>query len=195
MTDFPSKPAQTDTNILPAIANRWSPVIFSSETVEDEKVAAIFESARWAPSAFNEQPWRYVYAQKGDEGREVLEDLLLEGNAWAKDAGMLLIGFASTKFVRNGKENAYALHDTGCATGYMFLQLESLGLIGHEMAGFRKDDANALLGVPPEFVPTSMMAIGYPGDRASAAPELQEREKGERQRHPVESFAFKGGWQ
>ena len=194
MTNYPHKPAKTEADILPVIANRWSPVLFSPEPVEDEKVTTLFEAARWAPSSFNEQPWRYVYAQKGDENRELIENLLMDGNAWAKEVGLLMVIFSHQKYARNDKPNDVADYDTGCATGYLFLQLESLGLIGHEMGGFYKDKANNVLGVPSDYKPLAMMAIGYPGNRESAPAELREREAAERVRKPISEFVFREKW-
>ncbi|MFA6522910.1 MAG: nitroreductase family protein [Candidatus Peribacteraceae bacterium] len=192
---YPHNLAPTNLPILSAIAERWSPIAFSPRTIEPEKIATVFEAARWAPSSFNEQPWRYVYALKEDEEeRTRLESLLSEGNAWAKEAGLLLISFAKKTFARNGKENMHFLHDLGCATGFLALQLPSLGLIGHQMAGFDRDHANGVLGVPDDFLPGSMMAIGYPGDPTVLPPALQERGKAPRVRRPQSEFAFRGKW-
>lgn len=191
---FPHKPAPADFDILQSIRERWSPVIFSDQAVEQEKIDTLFEAARWAPSCYNEQPWRFVYAAKDDEHREKLESLLAEGNAWAKQAGILLITFTRKTFTRNDKENRHAMYDAGCATGYLFLQLSSLGLIGHSMAGFDWQKANDLLGVPEEYLAASMTAIGYPGDPANANAALREREAGERVRNEQSEFVFRGTW-
>jgi nitroreductase len=193
---YPSKPIQTDLPLLDAIKVRWSPRAFSAQPVEQEKIHALFEAARWAPSCFNEQPWRYVYAGKDDgPSRAALESLLTEGNAWAKEAYLLVIGFGKTTFAHNGKENRYHLYDLGCATGFLALQLPSLGLIGHQMAGFARDKANAALGVPDGYVPGSMIAIGYPGDPARLPEEQRAKEAAPRVRNDWQSFAFRGGWE
>jgi nitroreductase len=155
----------------------------------------LFESARWAPSSYNEQPWRYVYATKDDgAAREKIESLLLPGNAWAKGVGLLLVSFYKKTFTYNGKPNVHGLHDLGCATGYMMLQCESLGLVGHQMAGFKTAEANALLGIPDDFAPGSMIAIGYPGNPASLPEELRKREETPRTRNEMHTFAFRGSF-
>ena len=193
---IPHKPAPVAYPILDPILERWSPLAFSDRLVEPEKIATFFEAARWSPSSYNEQPWRYIYTLKDDGTfREALEGLLAPGNAWAKNAGVLGISFARRTFAKNGKENRSALHDLGCATGYMMLQLSSLGLVGHQMAGFDSENANSILGVPEDFLPGSMMAIGYPGDHAALSEDLQKREDGPRNRNAVDAFAFRGGWQ
>lgn len=192
---YPEKPAPTQLPILRPVIERWSPVAFSSKPVEQAKIDLFFESARWAPSSFNEQPWRYLYATRQDgEARMKMESLLLKGNAWAREAFILMIGFSKGTFSKNGKENVHALHDLGCASGFLSLQLHSLGLIGHQMAGFLREAANGILGVPAEFIPGAMMAIGYPGDSAALSQELQERQAAARERKPRREFAFRGAW-
>lgn len=189
---YPAKPATTDTPLLEVIADRWSPVLFDPTPLKPEQIASLFEAARWAPSSFNEQPWRYVYAGKSDEGREHLESLLAEGNAWAKNAGLLILSFAKKAFARNDKPNRHYLHDTGAASFAMTLQATSMGLVSHQMAGFAVDTANTILGVPDDFEPGSMIAIGYAADPAGFPDDMQTRDKAPRSRNSRDSFAFPG---
>ena len=192
MTD-PHK-ATTDAPILDVISERWSPVIFSDTPIEAEKIASLFEAARWACSSYNEQPWRYIYALKGDPGREKLESLLVEGNAWAKNAGLLLVDFAKKTFTKNGKPNTEALHDLGASNFAIALQATAMGLYSHQMVGFDAARASTDFGVPEDFVPGSMMAIGYLGDAATAPEALRKRQESPRMRNPASSFAFRGEW-
>jgi nitroreductase len=192
---YPRKPAPADHPILEALRERWSPLAFSSQPIEEEKISALFEAARWAPSSYNEQPWRYVYATKDDGAdRERLESLLMPGNNWAKNAYLLAISFTKKTFTYNGKANYHAMHDLGAASAYLALQCPSLGLIAHQMAGFNVEEANALLGVPDDFVPGSMIAIGYPGDPAKLDPKLQEREEAPRVRKTQGELVFRGSF-
>lgn len=187
--------APTSAEVLEPIRLRWSPRAFDARSIEPEKIRLLFEAARWAPSSYNEQPWRYIYALKEDgEDRAKLEALLVEGNAWAKSAPLLLISFASKMYKHNGKENRHALHDTGCASGFITLQAVQLGLVTHQMSGFRSDDANAELGVPDDFMPGSMMAVGYLGNPASLPEPLRERELAPRVRKEQAEFAMRGHW-
>lgn len=176
--------------------DRWSPLAFSDQPVEEDKIKTLFEAARWAPSSYNEQPWRFIYATKDDgEDRAKMESLLAEGNGWAKNAYILLIDFGKKNFSFNDKPNRHGVYDTGCAAGYLFLQLKSLGLIGHQMAGFDNEKANAVLGVPDDFEPGAMMAIGYPGDHNALSEDLKKREESPRQRKAQGEFVFRGKWQ
>ncbi|MDO8469004.1 MAG: nitroreductase family protein [Candidatus Peribacter sp.] len=194
--DYPRKTAPTDLPILEAFKERWSPLAISDQPVSDDKIQTLFEAARWAPSSYNEQPWRYVYATKNDgEARERLESLLLSGNAWARNAFLLAVSFAKKTFTFNGKENRHGLHDTGAASAYLAAQCPALGLVAHQMAGFKVDEAATLLGVPADFVAGSMIAVGYPDDPKDLDPKLQEREKTPRERKPQKEFVFRGKFQ
>ena len=192
--DYPHKKAPTNLPVIEPILERWSPMAFDPKPVEEEKVMAMFEAARWAPSAYNEQPWRYIYAQKGDKNRDVLEGLLTEGNAWAKNAGVLMLSFASKNFGYNGKPNRHYLHDTGAASAYMMAQLPSLGLVGHQMSGYDKDRANEALGVPDEFEPGSMIAVGYYAGQDGLKDDWKQREDAPRVRKDLHDIAFSGEW-
>lgn len=194
--DYPRKTAPTDFAILEALRERWSPLAISDQPVEDDKIQTLFEAARWAPSSYNEQPWRYVYATKADgEARERLESLLLPGNAWARNAFLLAVTFARKTFTLSGKENRHALHDTGAASAYLAAQCPSLGLVGHQMAGFKVDEAASVLGVPADFVPGSMIAVGYPGDPKDLDVKLQERETAPRERKAQKEIVFRGKYE
>lgn len=188
------KMTPTDTPIAPLLADRWSSLAFDPAPLTDAQVAALFEAARWAPSCYNEQPWRYVYAQKNDAGRDVIESLLMDGNAWAKNASLLIVGFAKSTFERNNKPNGYHLHDTGAASLQLVLQATHMGLASHQMAGFSADTANTVLGVPADFAPTSMIAIGHAGTINDLAEDLQTRESAVRTRKSHSDFAFRERW-
>jgi len=194
--NYPQKPAPTDLPILDAIKERWSPVAFSDIPVEEEKIRIMFEASRWAPSSYNEQPWRYIYATKNDGAeREKLESLLTEGNNWAKNAYILIIDFAKKTLTRNGNPNGAAEHDLGASNAYLVAQLPALGLVGHQMGGFRKEDANAVLGVPDDYKSLSMIAVGYPADPSTLSEDLQKRQAAARSRMDQSEFVFHGHWQ
>ncbi|HVW67135.1 MAG TPA: nitroreductase family protein [Candidatus Peribacteraceae bacterium] len=194
---YPQKPAETDLPLIDPIRVRWSPRAIGDRKVEQKKIDTLFEAARWAPSSSNLQPWHYLYATKDDGAyRERLESLLTEGNAWAKHAYILAIGFAKKTMQRSIGivPNPYYMHDTGAASFAMALQAPSLGLIVHQMGGFNKDQANEVLGVPEEYAPTSMIAIGYPGELSQLNEKHLAQEKEPRTRRPQSAFVFHNIW-
>ncbi|WP_266204607.1 nitroreductase family protein [Pontibacter kalidii] len=177
------------------IESRWSPRAFSNEPVSEEQMEALFEAARWAPSAMNEQPWRFVYATKEDKAAfEKLGALLVEGNSWAKHAGALFVSIAKTSYDYDGSQNKHAWHDVGLATGNLLLQATEMGLHVHLMGGFDAARAKQALGIPEGFEAVAMGAVGYVGDPESLPEPLKAREQAPRQRQPLSKLAFKGEW-
>src|SRR3989344_4797677 len=132
----PQKPALVNYPINDLALNRWSPRVFSNQPIEQEKIMSLFEAARWTPSSYNEQPWRYVYATKDDPERfQALFSLMGEFNqGWAGRAWLLAVSFARKNFIGNGKENYHAMHDTGAASFSLVLEAVNQGLMGHQMA-------------------------------------------------------------
>lgn len=195
MYSYPVKNVPTALDIIEPIKKRWSPLAFSSEPIEREKIDRLFEAMRWAPSSFNEQPWRVIYATKDKpEMFEQLSGLLVEGNSWAKEAYMLLVICAIPNFAHNNKPNINHAYDTGAAMENLFLQAVSMNLVAHEMAGFNHDIAHDILRMPEDVAVLAMMAIGYPGDENLLSADLAERQKNERVRKPVSEVVFEGVW-
>ena len=190
-----SKTADTEYPILPCLAQRWSPRSFAEQAVEPEKLGALFEAARWAASAFNEQPWRFVVASKDQpEDFARLLGCLVEANqAWAKAAPVLLITVVADRFKRNDKPNRCAEHDLGLAMGNLSAQATELGLVVHQMAGIDQDKCVTELGIPDGYHAVTACAIGYAGDPA-ALPEdwMRDAETAKRDRNPFDDFFFGG---
>lgn len=186
-----NKPAPTDRPILEVIKNRWSPVAFSDKPLDEETVKTLLEAARWAASSFNEQPWNYVVGHKGDETHKKLGECLMEGNAWAKNAGVLMLSVANMFFAHKHKPNRHGMYDTGTSTGYMFLQATSMDIAMHEMAGFDAEKAREYFKISEDFEPCAMIAIGYPGDHDALEPDQKEREESPRVRRSVEEMIWK----
>lgn len=179
--------------LLAAIRQRRSAMAYADRPVPAKLLRLVFEAARWAPSSFNEQPWRFVVATRDDpEGYERLADCLSSGNAWARRAPVLILGLASLNLTRNGRPNTYHLHDLGLALENLMIQATALGLACHPMGGFDKDKAATALEVPEGYRPVTMIALGYPGDPDHLSPEHHDRELGPRKRKPLHELVFAG---
>jgi nitroreductase len=184
------KTAPTEFPITPLLAERWSPVAFSSRPVEKSKLESLFEAARWAPSSSNEQPWIFVVAYHGTEEFDRMAACLAEGNSWAKNAAVLVLSVARMTFSRNGKPNRHGMYDTGAAVAHLLVQAVAEGLMVHQMAGFDVEKAREALRIPAEDELCSMMAIGYYGDHTGLPEKHRLREEGPRQRKPQSEFVF-----
>jgi nitroreductase len=151
------------------------------------EVETMIEAASWAPSAMNEQPWRFAVARREDEEHfEKLASLLYEGNyRWAKHAAVLMVVVGSNRYERNGELNVNMSHDTGMATQNLLLQGVSMGIYGHVMEGFDKEKASESLDLGDGLKPLSMIAMGRLGDPDQLEEPYLTRELTERNRRSV----------
>jgi nitroreductase len=174
-----------------AFVNRWSPRAFSPREVEEEKLMSVFEGARWAASSSNEQPWRFIIARTPEDRKRFVSFLVPANQVWAKHAPVLVVICSKKTFTRNGKPNPVYQFDAGTASGYMTLGCELNGLIAHGMAGFDAEGARATLGLPTDFDPIAVFAIGYHGDKSLLPDDLAEREVPSNRR-PVKESIMEG---
>lgn len=170
---------------------RWSPRAMSGEAVDEASLMRLFEAARWAPSSYNNQPWRFLYARRDTAHWQTFYDLLVEANRqWAGNAGALLAILAKTTFDNGAPSVTHAL-DTGSAWQNLALQGTAMGLVVHGMEGFDYARAGTTLGVPADYAVLAMAAVGWPGRVEDLPAPLQAREKPS-DRKAVREIAFEG---
>jgi nitroreductase len=179
--------------LQPLIHQRWSPRAFTSQAIEPAVLERLLEAARWAPSCYNEQPWRFVLAHASDtEGfAGILSTLVPFNQAWAKSAAVIGIAVAKVDF-SNGKPSNFGRYDTGQAVAQLAIQAEFEGLKVHQMGGFDPAACHAVLGIPDGFVPAAAFAIGYEGDPQTLDPQLQPGELALSERKPLSEIIFHG---
>lgn len=178
----------------PRFLHRWSPRAFDAKPIPPGDVKSLFEAARWAPSCFNEQPWRFVWATERADHARLAEVLTEKNRLWAQHAPLLGLVFASRTFAKSGKPNRWAAFDSGSASLSLTLQANELGLVTHFMGGFDQDAAYRVTGADPAaYEVIAAFAVGYPGDPASLPPELRDREQPSG-RKPQREFAFEGAF-
>ncbi len=166
-----------DYPIEPLFLRRWSPRAMSGEPILEQELMTLFEAARWAPSTYNEQEWRFLYARCEGTHWPVFLGLLVEANrVWCSRAAVLAVVLAHRVFSRNGQPNPVHEFDAGAAFENLCLQGAAMGLVVHGMAGFDRQRARIELRVPQEYAVLAMIAIGRPGDPADLPPQLRERE-------------------
>lgn len=178
--------------------DRWSPRAFDRSQLPEADLMTVLEAARWAPSAFNVQPWRFVYARRGDAAWQELVDLLSPFNRdWAQHASALVYLFSDRdidgKDGKPGRANGTHVFDAGAAWAQAALQATALGYHCHGMGGFLKEEINDRLGVPERFRPQLAVAIGRRGDVSELSETLRERET-PNGRKPLSEIAFPGTW-
>jgi len=192
-------PRQADHPIDPLFLERWSPRAFDGSDMPDEDLLTIFEATRWAPSAFNSQPWRFLYAKSGDENWARFLALLIPWNqSWAVSASVLVYILSdSLPFVdkETGAPATSHTHsfDAGAAWACLALQATRMGYYAHGMSGIQYDRAHAELGVPERYRLEAACAIGPIGDPAMLDDKLRAREFPS-MRKPISDFAFAGSF-
>lgn len=157
--------------------NRWSSYAMSGESLEEAEYRPLFEAARWAPSSFNNQHWRFVYATREDDEWETFVDLLSDGNRrWATDAALLGVIVSKTTYDHNGKPAPTHSFDTGAAWQNLALEGARRGLVVHGIGGFDDDRAAVELAVPDEFDVEAMFAVGRRAPSETLPEDLQQRD-------------------
>lgn len=193
-----NKPAKTQVAIHELMANRWSPLAFeANKPVSQEQLLSLIEAARWAPSCYGAQPWRYVICNKNThpEAWEKAFNCLAEANqVWVKNAPVLMLAVTHNFFEHNNQPNRWAQYDCGLATENICLQAVSLGLVVHQMGGFDPHKTHEVLGIPMDFTCMSFLAIGYQAEPEILEGEYKERELADRQRKPLEELFFEAQW-
>lgn len=178
--------------VIDIIENRRSRRAYSHQPIEQEKIASLFEAARWAPSSMNEQPWVYIYATKDQpELWNKIFDTLNESNqVWAKDAPLLIASITRKYFTRNQRLNTSAKYDLGAANAFLSLQASAFGLNVHQMGGYDAAKFKDNLNISEEYELGVIMAIGYPGDANLLPENLKIREVSPRTRYLQSSFVI-----
>jgi nitroreductase len=165
------KPASTTVPVHPLLAERWSPRGFDrAHELGDQALTALLEAARWAPSAQNSQPWRFLVTRRGEQAHTRLFAALAPGNqVWAGKASALILVAARTAG-DDGQPHPWALYDTGQAVAALVTQAQADGLAVHQMGGFDTGAVRAEFGLDDTLTPVVVLAIG----RRDGSTELPE---------------------
>jgi len=188
-----------DHAIDPVFLERWSPRAFTDEAIPEGELKALFEAARWAPSSYNSQPWRFIYARRGSAHWETLLGLLNAFNqSWAKNAAALVFVVSKEAMALPGKTEEAPSYshsfDAGAAWANLALQAVRLGWQAHGMVGFDHERAPKELKLPAGYRVEAAVAIGKPGEKERLPEALQARETPS-QRNPISATAFEGVFQ
>lgn len=191
-------PAITQTTIHDVIAQRWSPRAYdATKPVSHDQIISMLEAARWAPSCFGDQPWRFVVCDKTSNPTawQTAFDCLVPGNqAWAVNAPVLVLICADGLFNHNQKANRWSMYDTGAAAENLCLQAAALGLAAHQMGGFDAAKARDAFAVPAQCELMAMMTIGYAAPATILPDDLRARETAPRSRRALGTLFFNGVW-
>jgi nitroreductase len=186
----------TDYELHTLLAERRSPRAFAADLIEPKKLQRIFEAARWAPSSFNEQPWRFIVGIKGNGPTydKIFSTLSERNQLWVQPAPVLTIGVAKKEFSHNGNPNRFHQYDTGQAVAYLTMQAMAEGVFIHQMGSYSANQAHEIFNIPDDFEPMAALVLGYLGDPNVLPEDLRERETGPRRRRPLAETVFGDTW-
>lgn len=178
------------------LALRWSPFGFSDRPVADSDLRSLFEAARWAASAENEQPWTFIVATRSSpaEFSRLLSCLGSGNESRACSAPVLVLGVVNLRFARSNRDNPAAVHDLGVASANLVMEATARGLAVHQMSGVLPEKARDLYRIPEHSVAWSAMAIGYPMAVDQLPEALRAGQLAPRRRKPTSRFVFSGRW-
>src|SRR5450755_2909988 len=168
---------KADHPIEPFLLDRWSPRAMSGEEISTDELLRLFEASRWAPSSFNAQQWRALYARRGTEYWATFFELLVAANkSWARNAAVLVVFISRKAFAYNDEPSITHSYDTGAAWENFALQGFQQNLVVHGMEGFDYERARKELRITEEFQVEAMAAVGKPGPKELLPEKLQQRE-------------------
>ncbi len=187
------KKAVTQYPVMDLIKVRWSARSFSEKNIQDDDLNTLIEAASWAPSANNEQPWKFLKAQRGTKEFEQVWNSLMPGNQpWAKNAAAFIVSICRTNFETTSKPNAYAQHDIGLANAFLILQARSQNIFCHPMAGFNKIPLMEAFAIGEGYDAFLVTALGYLEEASKLEEPYRTRETSPRTRKPIEQLLWKG---
>lgn len=194
MTSFPDRDAGS--SVAPFILNRWSPRAFTPDDITCDELLNIIDAGRWAPSAYNAQPWRFIYARRNTPDWERFLSWLIPFNrAWAEKASAIvyIASRTVTDSARTGEPVDAPSHafDAGAASFLIQLQANQNGWFTHPISGFDKELAHAGLELPEDHVVHAAIVLGHRGDASQLPENLREREAPST-RASLETLAFEG---
>jgi nitroreductase len=190
--------AVTQVPIDDHLARRWSGRAYDpARPIVPPQLLALLEAARWAPSCYGDQPWRYlVWDRMQDAGnwQRAFACLGEFNQGWAGKAPVLMLALADTQFNHNNQANRWGGYDTGAASMSLCVQATAMGMMVHQMGGFDGEKAQKEFSIPERFTPMAMIAVGYQLAAADIPADMREREHAARQRRPLGEVAFSGAW-
>lgn len=194
MTSTPdtlSRSTDSSQPLVPLLEERWSPRSYDdTATMTDAQLDAVLEAARWAASAMNHQPRRFIAGRRGTETFEKITANLLGFNAaWAFRASALVVGVLET-VTEDGEERPFAQYDLGQSLAALTVQAHAEGLHVHQMAGIDAQGLRAAFGLPERFLPYTVTAIGTVADPSQLDEKAAEREVAPRTRLPLDQVVL-----
>ncbi len=178
------------------IKRRFSPRIFSSQSIDLVTIDLLIEAARWSASSRNSQPWRFVIGQKGidDSWNRIFSCLTEFNKQWALSAPFLILVLAQRIDPETNNIRRHAFYDVGLSIGNLTQQATSFGLYLRNMGGFSIEDAVKVFSIPTIYEPVVCLALGYPGNIFDPSEQFFVESGDDRQRRNRSQIIFNDNW-
>jgi len=152
-------------DVLEAIRSRRSARAFLDKDVSNEDVATLIDSARWAPSAGNIQPWELIIVKKEHVKRQLVD---AAQQSFIIEAPVVIVVCANESRSSQGYgvrgKTLYCIQDTAAAIQNIHLTAFSLGLGTCWVGAFREEDVARVLKLPRGIRPVAIIPVGYPAE-------------------------------
>src|SRR4030066_1777915 len=152
--------------LIEAINERRDNRGFKTKNVQEATVMELIEAARWAPSAGNIQPWKFVIVRKPHVKSALAKAAL--NQAHVEDAPVVIVVCADERRSSMGYgirgKLLYCLQDTAAATQNILLTAHSLGLGSGWVGAFDEESARKALNIPEGVRPVAIIPVGYPDE-------------------------------
>jgi len=154
------------------ISKRYSVRSYDSRAVEKEKIEAILQAARLAPSACNAQPWRFIVIDQKELKEKFIEQCMgvTVPNTWAKSAPVIIVAASQLQLLTHKVGELiqgvnYHLIDIGIALEHCALKATELELGTCYIGWFKADKIKKLLNLPKNWKPECLLTLGYSLDK------------------------------
>ena len=142
-----------------AIEKRRSYRALEPVEINDEIIRELAKAASFAPSCYNNQPWKFIFI-RSSEKLDVVRDAISKGNEWMFDSSCIIAVISKKDLDCVIRDRYYYQFDTGLAVGQMLLRATEMGLATHAIAGFSVRKIKKMLSIPEEWDVITLISVG-----------------------------------
>ena len=167
--------------VLECIKSRRSVRSFKRHEVEEEKLRQVLDAGRLAPSARNEQDWKFLVVRDESLRRQLVE--AAHGQGFVGEAPVVIVACATQTEHIMACGHPSHLVDVAIAIDHMALAARELGLGTCWIGAFNQEAVKKILGIPDSAAVVELLPLGYPTSWPGARP-----------RKPIEEVVSYDGW-
>ena len=155
--------------LMEAIKGRRSIRAYDSKPIEKEKIEAVLEAARLAPSARNRQKWQFIVVTDPEVKDKMLD--ACNNQQFLKQAPAIIIACGKDPGMMSCEQPVETI-DVSIAFSFIILKAYEEGLGTCWLGNFNKDKVKAVLGIPDDVSVVAVTPLGYPAENPDARPRV-----------------------